>query len=236
MSLNVNIRMKTIGIVPVLLAVCAAGAQTAEPNINTEVQAVRAEVSRSLTALRQYTWTEHTQVSAKGDTKAETAWTCTYNADGELVRRSARPQTPEAEANGISKRPMVRKKSDQQDYIERALSMIRQYVPPKPELVDAALEHGNAAFRRAADGTNQIELKNYYRTGDSYVFTYDPSNKALLRANVSSNLGNVKDPMTLEASFETLPNGVNHLASATLKAPAKKVQVKVTNGGYQKSS
>jgi len=34
--------------------------------------------------------------------------------------------------------------------------------------------------------------------------------------------------------FEKLPDGVNHVSSATLNATAKKVQVKVKNVSYQK--
>ena len=39
-----------------------------------------------------------------------------------------------------------------------------------------------------------------------------------------------------EYDIETLPDGVNHLASATLVASGKKVQVKVRNVSYQKIS
>ena len=55
-----------------------------------------------------------------------------------------------------------------------------------------------------------------------------------VRAVVSSNLSGPKDPVTLEAVFELLPDNVNHLATATLKAPAKKVQVNVKNTDYKK--
>jgi hypothetical protein len=38
----------------------------------------------------------------------------------------------------------------------------------------------------------------------------------------------------MEAVFETLPDGVNHLSSATLDAKERKVQVKARNLMYQK--
>ena len=40
--------------------------------------------------------------------------------------------------------------------------------------------------------------------------------------------------MTLEAVFEMLPEGVNHVSSATLNAPAKKVKVEIKNVSYEK--
>ncbi len=38
----------------------------------------------------------------------------------------------------------------------------------------------------------------------------------------------------MDAVFETLPDGTNHLASSVLNATAKKVQVKTQNSNYQK--
>ena len=66
------------------------------------------------------------------------------------------------------------------------------------------------------------------------VFTYDSVSKVLLRVNVVSSLGSPKDPVTLEAVFETLPDGVNHISSATLNASSRKVQVRARNVMYQK--
>ncbi len=66
--------------------------------------------------------------------------------------------------------------------------------------------------------------------------SYDPESKRLIRVIIASNLGNPKDPVTLEAVYEALPDGVNHLASATLIAKKKNVQVKMQNVSYQKAA
>ena len=42
--------------------------------------------------------------------------------------------------------------------------------------------------------------------------------------------------MTLQAVFERLPDGVNHVSSATLNAEKKKVQVKTSNLTYEKTA
>ncbi len=47
----------------------------------------------------------------------------------------------------------------------------------------------------------------------------------------SSLGGNSKDPVTLDTLFATLPDGITHLASATLEAKAKKV---TRNMAFQK--
>jgi hypothetical protein len=220
-----------------LLARHPIGAQTADPNLLREVAAIRAEVARSLTALRQYTWTEHTEVSVKGDVKSSTDLICRYDGFGKLTKNPMGGTGKDmADGNAISKRPRERKKADKNDYIERAISMIQSYVPPNPEKIDYLLSIGYASLGQQGSGKAEIRFKRYYQDGDTLVYTYDPVSKALLGISVASTLGSPKDPVTMEAVFETLPDGVNHLASTILTAPAKKVQIKTRNVMYQKVS
>ena len=119
-------------------------------------------------------------------------------------------------------------------YIERAISMIQQYVPPKPAQIDAMLQRGQASLEPGENGMAQMRFKEYFQTGDSMVFTYDPKTKVLVKVTVASTIGGPKDPVTLEADFQRLPDGVNHLATATLKAKAKKVEIRRTHLEYRK--
>ena len=210
-------------------------AQAVDPNLLREAAAVRAEVARSRAVLRQYTWTEETEVLVKQKVKSKTSVNCRYDAGGELIVRTPVGTAEEKKrASAVSNRPMVRKKADMQDYIERAVTRIHYYVPPKPEQLDYLLKNGKAALGRSAEGHSEIRFRDYYENGDSLVFTYDSVSKRLLRASIASTLGSPKDPVTMEAVFETLPDGVNHLSSATLDAKERKVQVKARNLMYQK--
>jgi hypothetical protein len=209
-------------------------AQGVDPNLMREAAAVRAQVARSRDALRDYTWTEHTEVSVKGEVKSSTAATCRYNRNGEITKTPIGGAEEQKKPNASAKRVVTRKKADMQDYIERAVSTIHDYVPPKPEQIDHLLQTGSASLGQSPDGKTVVRLTNYYQEGDSLVITYDPASKVVLRANIASTLGSPKDPVTLEAIFETLPDGVNHLSSTTLSAPSKKIQVKTRNVMYQK--
>jgi hypothetical protein len=209
-------------------------AQGVDPNLMREAAAVRAEVARSRDALRDYTWTEHTEVSVKGEVKSSTAATCRYNRNGDISKTPIGAAEEQKKANATAKRVVTRKKAEMQDYIERAVSTIQDYVPPKPEQIDHLLQTGSASLGQSADGKSEVRLSNYYQEGDSMVFTYDSASKVLLLAHIASTLGSPKDPVTLDAVFEKLPDGVNHLSSTTLSAPSKKIQVKTRNVMYQK--
>src|SRR5204863_5688656 len=117
---------------------------------------------------------------------------------------------------------------------ERAESRIREYAPPNPEQIDHLLRNGEASLGASSGATSEVRFVHYFLEGDSMVFTYDTASKRLLRVLVSTDLSSAKDPVILEATFERLPDGVNHLSSATLKASARKVQVNVHNVIYLK--
>jgi hypothetical protein len=217
-----------------LPTLCPVEAQSVDPTLVREVMAVRDEVARSKQALRQYTWTEHTEVRAKGDLKASNDFLCQYDDSGKVTRTPMGKGKEDEAASGVSKRHRVRKKADMQDYIERAVGMINTYVPLDPEQMRYLLQDGRASLGPPEAGKSTIRLKDYFQRGDYLIFAYDPASKALLKATVVSTLGSPKDPVSLEAVFETLPDGVTHLATATVNATAKKVQVITRNSKYQK--
>jgi hypothetical protein len=208
--------------------------QGADANLMREAEAVRAEIARSAAGLRQYAWTEQTEVRVSGSLKSSNSLTCRYGASGELVKTPLETREQQDAGTATSKRPTVRGKADLRDYIDRAISRIHNYAPPKPELIDYVLNNGQVSLGQPADGKSEIRLTHYYENGDSFVFTYDSRSKLLLRATVVSSLGSAKDPVTLEAVFETLPDGVNHVSSAVLNAKKKSVQVRMLNLDYRK--
>ena len=64
---------------------------------------------------------------------------------------------------------------------------------------------------------------------------FDSSTKKISSYDVSSYLDNPKDdPVKLAVSFASLPDGTNYAQQSVLDAPAKNIQVKVTNSAYKK--
>src|SRR5688572_24197646 len=90
-----------------LWTLCPLEAQGVDPTVVREVMAVRDDVARSKQALRQYTWTEHTEVRVKGDLKASTDFLCTYDDSGKVTRTPMAKGKEDEAASAISKRHMV---------------------------------------------------------------------------------------------------------------------------------
>jgi hypothetical protein len=209
-------------------------AQSIDANLMREAALVRAEIASSAQALRQYTWTEQTEVSVDGSVKSVRAFSCQYDASGKIVKTPLDTGKETGKAAATSRRPLVRGKADMQDYIERAVSRIHYYVPPEPRRIDYLLQNGHASLGKPANANSEIRFTHYFEDKDSFVFIYDSVSKLLRRATIASTLGSPKDPVTLEAVFETLPDGVNHLSSAVLNAKKKDVVVKTRNVDYRK--
>ena len=216
-----------------LLLILPISAQTVDSKLSGEVAAVRAELARSQAELLNYIWKEQTDVRVGGKLKSSTAMRCGYGSNGKIIREPIGPEQAKPGSKQTSNRPLVRSKGEMQDYIERSISRIREYAPPNPAVIDHLVNSGQASFGHSSGATSEVRMTNYFVRGDSVVFTYDSASKRLLRVAVSSNIG-PKDPITLEAVFDLLSGNVNHLASATLKAPSKRVQVDVKNLDYNK--
>lgn len=226
------ISTRTVGLLCALLPMRILHAQGFDPSLAGEVNLIRAEVVRSNLALRQYTWTEHTEVLVKGKVQSARDLTCRYDATGQIVKTPFSITGDKDKGSAASKRERDRRKADQQDYIDRAITLIGYYIPPDPQQLDAMLARGDASVEPSEPGKLQIRFKRYYKDGDSVIFAYDSASKALRRVTVLSDLG-PKDPVAMDAVFESLPDGVNHLASTTVTAKTKKIEVKTRNLSYK---
>ncbi len=212
-----------------------AGGQEIQREIQQKLATVKGSVARNQAALRHYSWTEHTDILHKGEVKSAKDNLCRYGQDGKVQKAVIGTPPKQKEVHGIRKSIANNKKEELTDYMERAASLINHYVPPSLTAMQAAFEAGSVSVGQAGPGRVELQVRNYWKWGDSLVFSFDQPRKALTRISVSSYLDDPKDDVvTLEVSFATLPDGVNYVATTLLNADAKTVQVKVTNSNYQK--
>jgi hypothetical protein len=219
----------------VLLFSSIASAQGVKQEIQQKLAAVKDSVTKNQLALRQYTWTEHTDMSLKGEVKKSTDTLCRYGPDGKVAKTPIGTPAPKKEMRGLKKKVAEKKIGELQDYMERAASLIHRYMPPSPDSMQAAFQSGNASLGQAGPGKIQLKFRDYAKPGDALTFNFDTSTKTLQSINVDSYLDDPKeDVVTLAVVFQSLPDGTNYIASTTLNAAAKQVVVKTTNTNYQK--
>jgi hypothetical protein len=224
-------------------------AQAASPQ--DRAAAIKQSLADNQAQLRQYTWIETTEISLKGEVKKKEQKQCSYGPDGKVQKTplpGAAPAPKQQEqasrrggggrrGGGAVKETIVENKvEDLKDYMEKVAALVHEYVPPNPQKIQAVQAAGNMSTQPSGSGA-VLSLKDYNKPGDVLAIGFDPAAKKFLSYKVNSYVEKPKDDdVTLAVTFTGLPDGTNYPGQVVLDAPAKKIQVKVTNSDYKKKS
>ena len=218
-----------------------AGGASAEKQ--QKVAAIKESLAKNQAALKQYTWTETTQVRLKGEVKKQEQKQCQYGPDGKVQKTpiggdaTAQSQEEGRRRGGALKREIVAKKvGELKDYMQKVSALVHDYVPPDPEKIQSAQAAGNLSIQPpAADGIATITIKNYEKQGDSVALGFDTKAKGIHSYDVHSYVEDPKDdPMSLAVTFAGLPDGTRYAQQSVLDVPGKNIQVTTTNSQYKK--
>jgi hypothetical protein len=219
----------------VLALALAAAAQGTRQELQQRLATVKESVARNQASLLQYTWAEHTDIILRGELKKSTDDLCRHGTDGKVVKTPAGTKVSRSELRWLKKTIVQQKASEPRDYTERAVALIHTYMPPSPDSMEAGFQAGNASLRQAGPWKIQLQFKDYAKPGDSLLFDFDTGTRALRHISVNSYLDDPKDDVvTLVVDLRTLPDGTNYVASTTLIAASKQLQVKTTKRNYQR--
>jgi hypothetical protein len=223
-------------------------AQQPDPSAKTKavqerVAALKESLAANQAALKQYTWTETTQVLMKGELKKSEQKQCRYGPDGKVQKTAiggdpAAPQQASRRRRGgpIKEKIVEDKKEEMKDYMGRVAGLVHLYVPPDPGKIQQAAQSGNASLARDAEGKPALTLRNYEKPNDEVTVGFDPATKKIRTYNVASYLDQPGDAVTLAVTFASLPDGTNYPRDILMDATSKQIQVKVTNSDYQKAA
>jgi Tfp pilus assembly protein PilE len=211
-----------------VLAAAGLAAQDAAA-LKQRVAEVRQALAQNQQQLRQYKWTETTELSLKGEVKKRSQKECHYGPDGKVVKVPIGAPEAAAPKRGL-KGKMVAKKTDElDDYMDRVGSLVSRYVPPDGQAMQAAFQAGKATL-----GQGTLAFSGYAKPGDKLTITVDPATKKMRAFSMASYLDKPDETVTLEARFSALGDGTSYVEEWVLNAAAKQIQIKTTNFGHQK--
>lgn len=228
----------TVGIVTALSVGARAAQGPATPD--QMVAALKKNLEESQKRLRQYEWIETTVISLKGEEKSRKQQRVYYGADGKLTKVPMGQPPAEAAQGGRGRRGgrlkeniVEKKKDEMQDYMERAASLIHQYVPPNPVQVQKAKDAGNMRLSPPQQGKVRVEFPNFVQSSDLMAIDVDAAALQLGAVSVATYLEKPEDTVTLDVRFGTLPDGTSYTAQTTLDAKAKNIRVVIENSGHR---
>lgn len=195
-----------------------------------------AKMAENTAKLKQYTYTQKTQVYFKGElkrTKLSQVHFDTTTGERVVVPMSSddAEQQPEQGRGGRLRARIVEKKRDEmKEYVERLVGLLHQYLPPNPDRIKAAMPR--AEITPPAGGSAKIVLSDYLKPGDKETFAIGAESKRLDQIAISSSLDD--DPVTFTVNFARLPDDTNYPSATTIKSEAKGLEIRVTTSDYHK--
>jgi hypothetical protein len=228
----VTLRKRVIVIGAIALAASVA-ALAQNGALQEKLAAVKQAAADNKQQLRQYQWTETTQLTLKGDPKPVTENLCQYGPDGQVQKTpiGAPPQQPSG--GRMKQRIVEKKKAEMKDYMVDVKGLLSMYVPPDSQRMQQAFQAGKVSFNPAGGLMNLI-FTDYAQPGDRMTLTFDPATKKITSLNVNTYMGEAKDAVTLQVQMASLPGGPNYAQQTILNASAKQLVVTTTNSNYQK--
>ncbi len=194
--------------------------------------AVKEAAARNQAQLRKYSWVSTTQVSYNGEVKDTKVESVRYGPDGQMQKNeisdSAAPKPP-----GLRGRIAARKGEEMKDEIESAVALVRSYIPPDPQRLQAAVASQNMQLVPAPPGEATLVFANYNLPNDALTLTFAIEPKSIQTVDVSTWLDSPSKPVSLVVQFATLPDGTDHPADITLTIPTSNLKVAITNSNYQ---
>ena len=202
-----------------------------------KIAALKEALAKNQAALKQYTWTESTQISLKGEVKKQEQNQCQYGSDGKVqkVPIGAAPPPQQPSGRRLKQHVVEKKVGELKDYMQSVAALIQEYVPPDPQKIQAAYAAGNVSVT-PMPGVLNLVIKNYVQPQDSVTLGFGMAAKKISSYRVQSYLGETKDAVTLNVTFATLPDGTNYPQRSVLDATAKQIQVTTTSSNYTKLS
>jgi hypothetical protein len=223
-------RLTMIGVVA-LAATIPAIAQNGE--LQQKLAAVKQAMAENKQRLRQYQWTETTQLNLKGDPKPPSEKLCQYGPDGQVQKTPIGPPTQEPSGGRMKQRIIEKKKEEMKEYMEDVKGLLSMYVPPDPQRMEQAYQAGKVSLNPSGGMVNLV-FRDYAQPGDQMTLAFDPATRKVASLNINTYMGETKDVVSLQVHMASLPDGTNFVQQTVLNASAKQLVVTTSNSNYQR--
>jgi hypothetical protein len=222
-----------LAVIAAIALVAGAAAVAQNPEVQQKFAAAQQAAAQNKARLRQYQWTETTQVTLNGEAKPSSEKLCQYGPDGQIQKTPIGPPPQQPSGGRLKQRVIEKKKAEMADYMDDVKGVLSMYVPPDPDKMQQAFQAGKVALNPAGSVLN-IVFTNYAQPGDSMTLVFDPAIKKIISLSVNTYMGQAKDAVTLQVQMAGLPDGTSYPQQTILNATAKNLVVTTTNSNYQK--
>ena len=218
--------MRKFALLLTALASLPALAQTPQQ----KVAAFRQLLAENQAKRRMYTWLETTHIAYQGTIKVTKVSDCQFNGPNPKPECTELSLQQAPLPGGFFRKKIAENKEEElKAYMDSVRTLLAEYVPVMPGLVEQGYQQGNVAVAPDPEaGLTRLIISNYKLPGDKITVTYSPSMKRLMHVKIATYLGKPSGVVTADVTFAALPNGVFYAYQKVLNATAKEVVVTVT--------
>jgi len=227
---------------PIFLAVLSAifltlyttGEGQQQP-VEDRVAELKTSLAASQVKLKQYQWIETTTISVKGEEKAQMQNRCYVGAEGGVSKVPFAAAPAQKKKRGIRGKIVEKKQGEMSDYMLQAVAMVKNYVPPSPNLIQAVQNAGKVSVEILQPSERvRLVFGDYFRPGDELGIEIDLTNNRLLGLTVNTYLDGSQDGVSLDVNMASLEDGTIYAEAIKLNAPARNLEAAISNSGYEK--
>ncbi len=204
-------------------------AQTAQPTeANRAVQITEARRANAA-LMHHYTWTSRTEIIDQGQVKDTRLKLVNYNPFGQLQRSLLNDESAPLPRGFLRRAVAEDKKKEMEQYLTGLRGLLDQYTLPTAGKI---LDFMMSAKPMGPDPAGLFSMagSNVVLPGDSLTIWVNAVTRHVARMQVNTTFQG--DPVQLNATFSTLPSGLNYMAYAEATVPAKQLSVQVQNFNY----
>ena len=183
--------------------------------------------------MRQYSWTSRTEVIDQGQVKDLRLDTVNYGPGGQLQRTIMNDQSAPLPMGFLRRRIAEDERTKVEQYLVGLRELLEQYTLPTAGKVQDFMNRATATGPDAC-GLFELTGQNVVYPGDTFTLWVNPKARHPQRIQVASSFQG--DPISLTATFKTLPTGLNHVAFAEVIVPAKQLSLQVQNFDYNRNN
>ena len=207
----------------------AAQAQSAlSSDANRAVQISEARQANAA-LMHHYTWTSRTEIIEQGQVKDTRLELVHYTPFGQL-QRSLLNDSSAPLPRGFLRRAIAEdERKKMEEYLTGLRGLLEQYTLPTTGKI---LDFMTSARTVGPDASGLLQMtgSNVVLPGDSLTLWVNAMNRHVARVQASTTFQG--DPVQLNATFSTLPSGLNYVAYAEATVPNKQLSVQVQNFNY----
>ncbi len=206
-------------------------AQTAlSTDANRAVQITEARRANAA-LMHHYTWNSRTEIIEKGEIRDTRLELVNYNPFGQLQRSLLNDSGAPLPFGFLRRAIAEEKKKEMEQYLTGLRSLLDQYTLSTAGKILDFMMSARTTGPDAA-GLFQMTGSNVVSPGDSLTMWVNAVTRHVARIQVNTTFQG--DPVQLDATFSTLPSGLNYMAYAEATVPAKQLSVQVQNFNYSR--